>query len=129
MPVVFEIDRVRGIIRTRCVGDVSLEDVIGHFHVLESDPACPSRLDVLLDLSDMTSLPKPEQLRVVSAEIDRVGARVQFGACAIVASRTALFGLLRMFEVYAEERFRATRVFRQVDEAEAWLIEQVTPDV
>jgi len=129
MPVVYEIDRARAIIRTRCVGDVSFEEVIGHFHTLESDPACPSLLDVLLDLSDMTSLPDPGDLREVSSHMEKVCKRVRFGACAIVAPRTVLFGLLRMFEVFAEERFRTTRVFREIGEAEAWLLDRLTPTV
>jgi hypothetical protein len=129
MPVVYEIDRARSIIRTRCVGHVTFEEVIGHFHVLESDPLCPSRLDVLLDLSAMTSLPDPGQLRAVSSEMGKVQERVRFGACAVVAPRDVLFGLLRMFEVFAEGQFRTTRVFREVDEAETWLLGQLTPAV
>lgn len=129
MPVVYEIDQARAIIRTRCVGDVSFEEVIGHFHMLESDPACPPRLDVLLDLSDMTSLPEPGQLREVSSQMGNMSERVRFGACVIVAPRTVLFGLLRMFEVFAEERFRTTHVFREIGEAEAWLLDHLTPTV
>jgi hypothetical protein len=129
MPVVYEIDQARAVIRTRCVGDASFEEVIGHFHMLESDPACPPLLDVLLDLSGMTSLPAPEQLREVSSQMGNVSKRVRFGACAIVAPRTVLFGLLRMFEVFAEERFRTSRVFRETGEAEAWLLEHLTPAV
>jgi hypothetical protein len=129
MPVVYEIDQARAIIRTRCVGDVSFNEVIGHFHRLESDPACPPRLDVLLDLSDLTSLPDPGQLREVSSQMGTMNERVRFGACVIVAPRTVLFGLLRMFEVFAEERFRTTRVFREIGEAEAWLLDHLTPTV
>jgi hypothetical protein len=129
MPVVYEIDKARGLIRTRCLGHVTFEEVIGHFPTLAQDPECPPRLDVLLDLSEMTSLPDAPKLREVSAEIGKVRDRVRFGACAIVAPRDVLFGMLRMFEVYAEERFDATRVFREVAEAEAWLLEQHSPAV
>jgi hypothetical protein len=122
MPVTYEIDKKRGIIRTRCVGDVTFEEVLGHFRTLVSDPDCPERLDVLLDLSAQTILPNSGQLRGVSQEIAKVRDRVRFDACAIVAPSDALFGLIRMFEVFAEGQFRATRVFRAVEEAEAWLL-------
>jgi hypothetical protein len=120
MPVFYKIGG-DGIIRTRCVGDVTLDEVIDHFRVLERDPDCPDRLDVLLDLTEMGSVPRSDQLRAVSREIGRIQDRVRFGACAIVACTDVLFGMSRMFEVFAQERFRETCVFRAVDEAEAWL--------
>jgi hypothetical protein len=100
---------------------VTPEEVIEHFRSLEQDPDCPSRLDVLLDLSELTSIPNKENLRDVTHEIGRIRGKVQFGACAIVAGRDVLFGMLRMFEVFAEEQFCETRVFRSKDEAEPWL--------
>jgi len=127
MPVAYEIDHARGLIRTRCIGNVTLEEVLGHFPTLAQDPGCPARLDVLLDLSEMTAMPEPYQLREISDEIGRVSDRVRFGACAIVAPSNVLYGLLRMFEVFAEKQFRTTRVFREIGEAESWLLAQLSP--
>jgi hypothetical protein len=124
MPVTYVIDTTKSIIRTRCVGNVKFAEVIGHFRELERDPECPARLDVLLDLSPMDVLPESDQLKAVAREIDRVSGRVTFGACAIVASRDAAFGVSRMFEIFAEDQFRTTNVFRSAKEAEAWLAEQ-----
>jgi hypothetical protein len=119
MPITYVIEN--GSIHTRCFGDVRLFEVLDHFRQLEHDPNCSSNLDVLLDLSDMTSLPESGDLRQVADAIARVQSVVKFGACAIVAPRDALYGMLRMFEVYAEDYFRVTRVFRSETEAEAWL--------
>ena len=58
MPVIYQIDRANGIIRTRCVGPVTIDEVIDHFRQLERDADCPERLDVLLDISEETSVPK-----------------------------------------------------------------------
>ena len=52
MPVVYEIDQSRNTIYTSCIGDTTLYEVVEHFHTLEEDPACPSNLDVLLNLSE-----------------------------------------------------------------------------
>ena len=60
----------------------------------------------------------------MSSTIGRMTGRVSFGACAIVAKRTVLFGLMRMFEMFAEGRFRTTGVFDTVDEANQWLESQ-----
>ena len=128
MPVTYEIDQARKIIRTRCVGDVTLDAVIEHFQLLTQDPDCPDRLDVVLDLTEQAVLPTSGQLRAVSYEIGRVSDRIRFDACAIVARSDAMFGLARMFEVFAEGRFRATRVFRSLSDAEAWVLaEQSSP--
>ena len=125
MPVTYKIDTAGETIRTECTGDVTLEEVLGHFRALAKDPDCPPRLDVLLDLSQTTSVPRSEDLRDVVTEIERVRGNVRFGACAIVACTDALFGMLRMFEVYAEQHFRNTSVFRTLPEAEEWLAAQV----
>ena len=124
MPVVYEIDQSRNTIYTDCVGDVTLYDVVQHFHTLEEDPACPKHLDVLLNLADQESVPSSSQLRIVSEEISRVKGRVQFGACAIVVANDALFGAAMIFEVLAARGFRVTKIFRERDAALSWLWRQ-----
>jgi hypothetical protein len=124
MPVLYRIDKRNRIIRTRCVGDVTLEEVINHFRTLEHDPDAPDCLDVLLDLTEETSIPKTEYLREITAEIRRIRYRVEFGVCAVVAPGNALFGMLRMFEVFTEDYFHQLRVFRTLTEAETWLAAQ-----
>jgi hypothetical protein len=59
-------------------------------------------LDVLLDLSETTSLPGRIELRAVTTEIARIRPFVSLGRLAIVASRDALFGMARMFQAFAE---------------------------
>ncbi len=121
MPVTYRIDQAKHRIHTRCIGPVAFDEVRQHFADLLLDPDCPERLDVLLDLSEMTSLPTSGQLSAVTTEIARVRPRVQFDGCAIIASQDALFGMARMFEVFAENYFGATRVFRTVAEGARWL--------
>ena len=121
MPVLYEIDLGARLIRTRCVGDPTFAEVVDHFRALMRDPHCSGSLDVLLDLREVSALPTPNQLREVSAEIEWVGSKVQFGACAVVATRDVLYGLSRVFEAVAAERFRRMHVFRTATEAEEWL--------
>jgi hypothetical protein len=124
MPVTYQIDRDQAVIRTRCSGYVTFPEVMAHFHALELEDDCPNPLDVVLDLSETTSLPSSDQLRSVSKEIGRLRPTVAFGACAIVARTEALYGTAMVFEVFAARGFRTTRVFRQASTAEAWLTEQ-----
>ena len=121
VPVTYTLDHIHGIIRTKCSGAITIEDVVEHFRELAQDPDCPDRLDVLLDLSEETSIPTRTNLQEVTREIHGIQGRVQFRRCAIVASTDALFGMLRMFEIFTEQYFRQTFVFRTTAEAEVWL--------
>ena len=127
MPVSYHIHPEAGFIDTRCTGALTLDEVMRHFEELEADPALPRRLDVLLDLDDVTSLPESAQLREVTGALERLQTRVAWGACAIVAGRDALFGMSRMFEVFLEGLFARTKVFRQRTEAEHWLAQARSP--
>ncbi|HVP56983.1 MAG TPA: STAS/SEC14 domain-containing protein [bacterium] len=120
MPVVYDIDKARGLIRTRCTGNVTLQEALDHFRALESDPNCPGNLDVLLDLSAMKTKPTGDQLRSITDEMGKV-SRVRFGACAVVVGSDVMFGMSRMYISLAGAYFRDAQVFRAVADAEEWL--------
>jgi hypothetical protein len=126
MPVTYIIDTTRKLIHTKCSGAVTLADVVEHFGKLEDDPACAGHLDVMLDVREAESVPESNQLKIVNSSITAIRARVAFGMCAIVVNRDAMFGMMRMFGVFAERNFRAIRVFRGTAAAEAWLTTQET---
>ena len=122
MPVTYRIDVARRLIRTSCTSPLTFAEVIAHFHTLSTDPICSGYLDVLLDVSAADELPASNQLGAVTAELGAIRQKVQFGFCAIVAARDAMFGMMRMFEVFAGPYFRKIRVFRDLPTAEAWLL-------
>lgn len=127
MPVSYAIDADKRTLRTKCFGRLTLAEVVDHFQKLELDPECPDRIDVFLDLSEVDSLPEPAQMPEVIAHLGKASGRIRFGACAIVAARDALFGMMRMFEAMGAEYFRVTRTFRASSEADAWLASQARP--
>jgi hypothetical protein len=122
LPVTYHIDAARELIHTTCSRPLTFNEVIDHFRTLKVDPACTGHLDVLLDVSDADTLPASNQLGAIGVELSAVRAKVKFRLCAIIAPQDAMFGVMRMFEIPAGPYFRATRVFRRVDEAQAWLI-------
>jgi hypothetical protein len=124
MPITYQIDRTAALIRTRCSGDVSLDEVRNHFQALASDPDRPDRLDVFLDLREVTSSPSAEDIRKAGEIVASLPKTVRFGACAIVAQRDALYGMSRMFSVFVERFFSDIRTFRSALEADAWLQKQ-----
>src|SRR5262245_51434361 len=121
MPVTYEIDRRRNRIATRCIGDTTLSEVLAHFDALERERDRPLFLDVLLDLTEQTNLPTAQQIQAAASRVGMAKWVIDFRACAIVVNRDALFGMLRMFEVFAHPHFERMRVFREMSQARAWL--------
>jgi hypothetical protein len=121
MPVTYTIDAKTRMVRTACVGNVTFAEVLEHFREFEKDPNSAGRVDVFLDLSEITSLPAGFQITAVADQLRKIQERVRFNACAVVAQRDALFGMMRMFQVMAEPYFRTIGVFRNYLEAETWL--------
>jgi len=121
MPITFSIDPHAALIRTMGSGHVTLTEVQEHFReLMNAWPSVP-RLQVLLDLTECTSLPDFHQLRTVVGQMDASGGRHRFERCAIVASRELLYGMLRVFEVMADTRSVVVRVFRAESDATEWL--------
>lgn len=125
--ITYRIDAIKKLIHTTCAGLITFEQVIGHFRELQRDPECPSRVDVFLDLREVTSLPEIGQLSAVSNEIASIRERVTFDLCAIVAEADELFRMMKVFEVAAGRYFRKINLFRVAAEAENWLAMQRLP--
>jgi len=128
MPVTYIIDTTRKLIRIQCSGAVTLADVVDHCAKLKDDPACAGHLDVMLDVRESDTLPESKDLRIANSHVAAVRGKVEFGRCAIVANRDAMFGMMRMFGIFAEKDFREIHVFRGTSEAEAWLNPQQGED-
>jgi SpoIIAA-like len=123
MSVRFSIDPRASLIHTIGSGNVTLAEIDAHFSQLSQVWPARRKLDVLLDLSECTALPEIQQLRAVVSRIQMFGGRKRFGVCAIVARKKLLYGLMRVFELLANQRFVAVRVFRNQPSAMAWLRE------
>lgn len=121
MPVTYTIDRELSAVHTVCSGRVTYEEVAAHFAQLSADPALPDRIDILLDVSQTTSLPLSQEIMSVSSDIEHLGTLTKLQACAIVATQDAMFGMVRMLEAFTERMFSAINVFRSLDEAQTWL--------
>jgi hypothetical protein len=121
MPVDFKIDLPLALILTRCVGHVTVGEVQQHFRDLARAWQGVDRLDVLLDLLELTSLPTIAELETVAGEIDRQIGPHRFGRCAVVTDRGPLYDSMQMFEVLVSRLFEDIRVFGDVEQAVVWL--------
>ena len=123
MPVTYTISIPKALIVTRCFGQVTLAEVQEHFQELARVWPPVDRLDVLLDLTDQTSLPSLRDLEEVARELDeQIGPR-RFGRCAVVVvTEQDLHGSMRMFEVLVGRLFDAIEIFRTLSAAFVWLV-------
>jgi hypothetical protein len=122
MPVIYRIDVPRALIITRCVGRVTLAEVLEHFRELARVWPPVDRLDVLLDLTELTSLPTLRDLEQVATEIETQISPWRFGRCAVVVEQDPLQGSMEMFEVLAGRFFDAIEIFRTPPAAVEWLV-------
>jgi hypothetical protein len=120
MPIIYQIDPAKYSIHTRCVGAATLQEARDHLDALQADPACPPSLNVLLDLTETTSVPDIEELQLISEEIGRVH-NIRFNACAILTTDDHFYGMARMFAAFSRHRFKAMHVFRTLNNARKWL--------
>jgi hypothetical protein len=127
MPITYQIDRERALVRTTIAGFVTFPEVMAHFTALEADPNRTGPMNVLIDIRGLTSVPETGQLRRAANRIDPERSPLQYGVLAIVASDPAAVGTGKLFAVFARERFRATTIVPTIEEAERWLQDQDPP--
>ncbi|MDH4070278.1 MAG: hypothetical protein OEV30_07625 [Ignavibacteria bacterium] len=121
MPIPCQIDPQYSVLHAKCVGVVTLEEILRHIADLAENNSGFNKLDLLLDISDLETIPDTTEIASIVNRIEDLRSEFSFGACAIVAGSDALFGIARMFTVLAEQQFRLARVFRDFLQAEFWL--------
>jgi hypothetical protein len=111
-----------GILTIHATGRYRPEDVPHTFVKALADPACPTPVGLLLDVtgSEVLSSRSTEQIRSVAEflqpYVERIGRR-----CAVVAAENVHFGLSRMGAVFAGNIGVDAQVFRSRETAVAWL--------
>lgn len=122
MPISYRFED--GILRTTIEGETGFEDVKRYLDTLLADPAFVPGMPGLIDCRKVKSLFSIRDLRRTAADTkDRPAMKVP-GRAAVIASSNLIYGLLRMYEVFSEGQATRIRVFRQPEEALAWLMER-----
>ena len=120
MPVRFEIDKERRLVRSFGWGDLTFADLRQHQQTLRADPDFDPDFDQLGDLSGVVSV------AISAHEVEQVAYSDLFSANshrAFVASSQLAYGLLRMFQAHHEfsSAPSKTMVFTNMSEALDWL--------
>jgi hypothetical protein len=120
MPVIHRWDGA--LLRMNLVGTYEPEDILRQFEAALVEAPTQDKVALLVDTtkSEVLGTRTPGQIRLVAQALAPYAERIG-GRCAIVATEDIHFGLSRMGSVYSESVGVETEVFRNQDEALAWL--------
>ena len=107
----------------RASGHVTFDEIQAAFQQLSSDPRMCCGVGVIVDGREVDGVPSTTELRVIAGDLR---ALFDLGLCAvaIVADRTFVYGVARMFAAFAEALGENVHAFRCPVEARAWLEDQ-----
>jgi hypothetical protein len=118
MPASYRIDIDRRIILSTGTGKLTDDDLREHQRAVLADPDFDPTLNQLWDLQQV------ETLDISNAALRDLASSRSYAAGtkrAVVAPRDVLYGTARMFQTLHDEAPEDVRVFRDADEAKAWL--------
>jgi hypothetical protein len=116
----YEIDKERRLITSTASGVITLPEIWAHQEKLDKDPDFDPSFAQLLDVTQVT------KLKLSSEDVRRVAESNTLSSnprLAIVATSSLVYGMARMFQIFREMKGEEkTRVFRDRDEALAWVL-------
>lgn len=107
----------------RAAGDVTFDEVQILFNDLRSHPRMCFGVSIIVDAREVENTPSTMELRVIAGDLKSL-FDLGLAAVAIVADRTFVYGVARMFAAFAEALGENVHAFRCTDEALTWLQDQ-----
>jgi hypothetical protein len=123
MPVECRIDSENGIVHTILSGEVGASEIIAAIDDLLRRPDYRTGMIGLADLRSYTWRAEVSDIRRIAQFMIANGARIGRSRTAIVVSNDYSFGMSRMYEAFAAASPIKLKIFRDMDEAVAWLID------
>jgi len=121
MTIESRVDKARRIIISEATGALTDEDVLRYTEWVRSDPAL-REFDMLMDLRAVAKVEvTPEGLRESALLIPSASEAEERYRIAIVAGSDLVYGMARMYEMLREGAVGEVRIFRDMEEAKAWL--------
>jgi len=119
MPITYVIDRYQQRMITHATGLVTFHDVNHHLDREQRDRGLD--LAELVDARGATTDLMSDQVRRLVQRLAQLIRATPLGPTAIVADEDTLFGMARMFSIFAEHDGISVEVFRDIDSARRWL--------
>jgi hypothetical protein len=123
VPVTVEcrIDAEAGIVHTTVSGEIGASDIIAALEELFRHPDYRPGLIGLADLRSYTWRSEMSDIRRVAQFMIANGKKIGRSRTAIVVSSDYSYGMSRMYEAFAAASPIEVKIFRDMDEAVAWL--------
>jgi hypothetical protein len=128
MPIEYTIDVARGLIHTRGWDYIGDKEYRAYIANLFADPAVRPGMKQLTDWRAVTQVDVSAETMRATAETVRAFVERQHHQpnftnyrLAIVVAQTVVYGMARMYQILSEEHDPHIGVFRDIDEARAWL--------
>jgi hypothetical protein len=109
---------------TTIEGATTYLDVKAFMDTVVAEPKYRPGIPAIIDCRKAKSLFSISELRKTAADARQRPEMKVRGRVAVLASSNLVYGLLRMYEVFSEGTPNEMRVFRQPEEAFAWLKSQ-----
>lgn len=120
MAIDYRIDE-EGIVWIRAIGKAPPEDYRELLRRLESDPVARPEMPRICDYRKVEVSLNRDQMHEVAELARHAGRHIWGSRTAVLVSDDAAYGMTRMFQVLVEDTGQPFEVFRDVDEALAWI--------
>ena len=118
----FEFDQKRGLVRVRFSGVLKGPETLESVRALVRDPRYTTGMNGLVDLRAVESIELfGDEVRAGAELVTRLGDAFAGSRWALVATSDPVFGIARQYELMITNGRFEVRVFRAVEEAEAYL--------
>lgn len=122
MPISYRIDVERNLVLTTASGTLTDDDIVQHKARLVRDPDFNSAMKELSDIRGIDQLDvTPGGVAAMVQQDIRDSAAVASHKLALVVSKEVAYGMARMYQTLTKSNIEAVGVFRDIDEARAWL--------
>ena len=122
MPVHYEVDPLRPLVRIEYIGPMILDEIFWVVDRLITDPRVRPGVNLLSDHSQATTSVTPQLVHTILSRFEQLADRIGSFRCALVSPRDAQFAIGNFMSVRAPLHAGVQlRPFRTREEAEAWL--------
>jgi len=125
MPATTHLDPDTGIAHCSATGKLTRDEVVAVVEQIYRDPNFREPRRTIWDIAEATPTLNVQEVREVVAYV-KAHRPAGAGKTAIVATGDLAFGMGRMYEMLASEQQVKTRVFRDSELAQQWLLEDET---
>jgi hypothetical protein len=126
MPITYVFDQGENLVRTTVAGAVTVQQILDHLTAQQK-----GRTIVCRELVDVCGVTPPyfssSQVWQTAQAALAVVLKERAGPRAIFVANDAIYGMCRMFATLVEDTF-PIRVFRDMSQAEHWLLEEFQVD-